>query len=343
MHVNVSIVGLNRVSVSFALALKRYQNQPKAAHTFTIIGSDAKGQAMKSAHKMGALDNFDIKILKATENADLILLNSPFGQLAEVYALIGPTLKPGAVVLDMAELKQLPIEWARKHFPANAQGQPLAYLVGITPVVNVKGLYEADYSVDAATADLFEEAEILVAPDAKCPSEAITLAEDIIGLLGAKPRFTDPAEHDALVATTETLPSLLGASLFYMVRRSEGWSDLRRMINPSLALLFQNLRYQTLEDMRLLVGQNRENMLRHLESLIGVLDEVHDLLEENDPDKVEAFFARVGSEWEKWDIKRHSGKWEDVQHIEALPGPLGSMTNFLTLKRRPRNGEDEDK
>ncbi|MBI5960495.1 MAG: prephenate dehydrogenase/arogenate dehydrogenase family protein [Chloroflexi bacterium] len=343
MHVNVSIIGLNRVSVSLALALKRYQGQPKAQHTFTIIGNDSQAHPMKTAQKMGAIDNFDIKLLKATENANLLIISAPPGQLEHIYSLLGPELKPGAVVLDITPLKQQAVAWAKEFFPTNAQGAPTAYLVGITPIVNAKGLYTSDPGVEAATADLFEKTEFLIAPDAQCPGEAIALAEDIIRLVGGQPRFMDPAEHDGLTVATEALPMLLGPALFYALQQSEGWSDLRRMVNPSLALMMNHLRTQTAEDLGVVLKQSRADLVHHLEGLIGVLDELHDILEENDTDRLDAFLAKVTSEWEKWDIKRHSGKWEDVQKLEALPGPLGSM-GFLTLKpRKKAEGEDEDK
>ncbi len=341
MHVKIAIVGLTRLSASFGLALKQYQDQPRAEHTFTIIGSDTKTQAMKDASKIGAVDNFDRKLLKATENADLILVDAPASSLEDIYTRLGPNLKPGAVVLELGRLKQPAIERAQQHFPTNPQGMPVAYLVGVTPIVNVEELYNASTSPEAASADLLDGAEFLITPDSKCPAEAIALAEDIIKLVGGKPRFMDPVEHDGLIAATEGLPDMLGAALFYMLQQSEGWMELRRMINPTLALATQNLRYQTPQDLFQLMTYNRENLVRHLESLIGVLDELHDALNDNDVDKLEAFLSLVAQEWDKWDVKRHSGKWEDVSEIQTLPGPFGSMGGFLTMRRK-KDSDDED-
>lgn len=346
MHVHVSIVGLDRLGVSFGLALKRYQNQPKTQHTFTIIGSDTRGESMKTAQKMGAVDNFHRTVLKATDNADLIITNVGYGAVEDLYARLGPELKPGAVVLDTSLLKQPVIKLAQQYFRTNAQGQPLAYLVGITPVVNVNGLYSGGIDADAARADLFDNSEILMAPDMSAPSEAIALAEDIVKLVGAKPRFIDPAEHDGLVAATEELPALLSTALFYTLQQSEGWMELRRMINPTFALATQNLRTQTPQDLLALFTENRANLLRHLESLIGRLDQVHDALANSDPAELEAFLAVVFKAWEHWDIKRHSGQWEGAKVPDLLPGPLGSVGNFLSIRRKTIRdeveGDDED-
>ncbi|MDL1872958.1 prephenate dehydrogenase/arogenate dehydrogenase family protein [Deltaproteobacteria bacterium PRO3] len=155
-------------------------------------------------------------------------------------------------------------------------------------------------------------------PDPQCPSEAIRLAEDVIRLTGGVPRFMDPAEHDALTAATEQLPALLGAALFYALQQSEGWPDLRRMVNPTLALAFQSLRTQTPNDLHVAFTHNRTNLTRHLDGVIGVLTELRAALAAGDSDKLAAFLTLVGKEWEKWDGKRHSGKWEEAREIEKL-------------------------
>lgn len=341
MHVTLSIIGLDRISTSFALALKRYQSQSKAQHTFAITGSNPSPQAVKAAQKLGAIDSSDRKPSKAVANADLVIVKCPPGRLADSYAQFGPALKPGAVVLDLSDLKEPVIALARKHFPANERGASLAYIVGVTPIVSASGLYAGETGPEAASADLFDGTECLVMPDTQCPSEAIRLAEDVIRLTGGVPRFMDPAEHDALTAATEQLPALLGAALFYALQQSEGWPDLRRMVNPTLALAFQSLRTQTPNDLHTVFTHNRTNLARHLDGMISVLSELRAALAAGDSDKLEAFLLLVGRQWENWDGRRHSGKWNEAPEIEKLPGLLASMGGFLTMPRK-KQGDDED-
>lgn len=345
MHVNVTIVGLDRITASIGLAFKRYQGQPRAEHTFTIIGSDVQASPMKVSEKIGAVDNFNRSLSKALDNADVVIFNAPPGQIDESYARLGAELKPGAVVLDLALLKQPAIARANRYFPANDKGAPLAYLVGITPIVNVTGLYSGDLEADAARADLFDNAEVLITPDTQSPSEAISLAEDVVRLMGGRPRFMDPAEHDGLIAATEALPALLGVGMFHMLQQSEGWPELRRMVNPALALIIQNFRYQTGQDLFALFTGNRENLVRHLEALIGTLDQLRDLLADSEnADRLEILLGRVQGEWEKWDVKRHSGQWEEIKEPDKM-GPLGLMGGFFSLGalggRRKPDREDE--
>ncbi|NDJ75489.1 MAG: prephenate dehydrogenase [Chloroflexi bacterium] len=342
MHVNVAILGLDRLGTSFGLALKTYEKQPKAEHSFTIYGSDPQSQAMKAAKQVGAVDDFHRQLLKVTANADLILMNVPFGALEEMYTRLGPEIKPGAVILDTSLLKGPAIEWAGRHLPSNSQGEPLAYMVGITPVVNVNGLYHGGNAPEDARADLFEKAEFMVAPAADCPSEAIALAEDVIRLMGGTVRFMDPVEHDGLIAATEQLPALLGVAQFFMLQNADAWMEFRRMINPTMALAAQTMRFQKAEDMQALFTLNRDNVVRHLEGLIGLLDQLRDALVAEEPDELEAFLVAAHKNWEQWDIKRHSGNWEDHKDPELLPGPFGSVSGFLSLTRRNNKDDDEE-
>jgi prephenate dehydrogenase len=343
MHATITIIGLDRLGTSIGLALKRYQNKARSEHSFTIIGSDPKPQPMKIAQQMGAVDSVERMVNKAVEGANVIIANLPYGSLAELYEGIGPDLRPGVVVLDLSPLKQRVIDLANEFFPKNTEGKPLAYLIGITPIINFNGLYSGDLSAEAARADLFDKSEIIITPDIHVPGSVIKLAEDISNILGAKPHFMDPIEHDGLIAASEQLPALLGTALFYTLQQSEGWLDLRRMVNPTLALVTQHLRYQSSDDLLALFSQNRENLARHLEAVIANLNEIHKVLLEggDQSEDMEAFLSVVQQAWDRWDVKRQRGVWEEAGEMPDIsPGRLlGSLGTVLTGRR----AKDEDK
>lgn len=342
MHVNVAIVGLNRLSVSFALALKQYAAQPKAQHTFSITGSDAQNHLMKAAEEIGALDNSHRSITRAINGANLVIVNAPPSEIEHVYTRLGAELKAGMVVLDFTPYKTQVLELARQHFPVNAKGTPIAYLVGVTPIVNIKGLYSGEVSIESAQADLFEDAEFLVTPNTQCPAEAITLAEDIIRLAGGTGRFMDPAEHDGLTTATEVLPSLVGAGLFFMLNQSDGWMELRRMINPATGSIIQNLRYQNAADLLALFTQHQSNLLRHLDAYIGTLNQIRAaLIDEAGPEQIEVLLTRLYSEWEKWDAKRYTNNWAETQAPDLGSGNLMSNLFGGNLLRGKPDRDDE--
>ena len=143
------------------------------------------------------------------------------------------------------------------------------------------------------------------------------------------------------IAEQITFIGELSAALFYALQQSEGWPDLRRMVNPTLALAFQSLRTQTPNDLHTVFTHNRTNLARHLDGMISVLSELRAALAAGDSDKLEAFLLLVGRQWENWDGRRHSGKWNEAPEIEKLPGLLASMGGFLTMPRK-KQGDDED-
>ncbi len=343
MHVHVAIIGLDRLSASIGLALKRYQNQSRSNHTFTIIGSDPQAQPMKTAQQLGAVDDFQRAPGKAVDKANLVVINAPHSERPDLYARLGQNFKPGVVVLDLAEIKQPVIDLAAAHFPTNAKGERVAYLVGMTPIINVDALYSGILGVEGARADLFDNSDIILTPDTHCPGEAIALAEDMVGLLGARSRFMDPREHDGLVAATEQLPALLGNALFYSLQQSDGWDDIRRMVNPTLALSIHTLGRRGYADELELFTHNRANLARHLDNLITVLKDVRGML--SDPASaalLEAFLVRTHGEWEKWDVKRHSGRWDESTSTEPLPGPFGTLGGLLGMGRRSPKEDDDN-
>jgi len=343
MHVNVTLIGLDRIGASLGLALKRYQSQPNARHTFTILGSDTENEPMKTAQKLGAIDTYHRDKVKAVEGADLIFTHLPYGETEGLFARIGPALRPGAVVVDLSLLKQPALQWADEFFPKNAQGAPLAYLVGITPMVAAPALYNGGIAAEDARADLFDGADILIVPDARCPAEAVQLAEDVARLVGGKPRFMDPAEHDGLIAAAEELPALLGAAVFYTLERSEGWAELQRMVNPTLALMFHSLRTRDQADTLALLQHNRANVLHHLEALIERLRQVRATLAAGtDDEELKAFLDIVYGGWQTWEARRTSGSWEAASAPDDLPGSFGAMGGMLFGRRLKKTDGDKN-
>ncbi len=300
---------------------------------------------MKTAQKLGAIDDFHRDKVKATESASVIVTHLPYGETEGLFARIGPALKPGAVVLDLSPLKQPALKWASEFFPKNEAGRLTAYLVGLTPMVGIDALYSGGIGVEDARADLFDGADVLIAPDAHCPAEAVQLAEDIARLIGGVPRFIDPAEHDGLIAATEELPALLGAALFYTLAQSDGWPELQRMVNPTLALSFQSLRTRSQADALTLLAHNRANVLRHLDSLIEQLGQVRGALASGaaiQDAELDAFLQVVYGAWLKWDARRTSGSWDDAARPDPLPGAFSAMGEML-FGRRSKKSDDEDK
>ncbi|MCC7449983.1 MAG: prephenate dehydrogenase [Anaerolineae bacterium] len=341
-RVNVTIIGLQRLGTSFGLALKRLMKTPGNQHEFIIAGNDEDSGAMKAARQMGAIDQ-DVRALEsAVEKADLVLMASPYDVTKEIFSVIGPVLKPGAVVMDTSPLKLPAIDWAKRVFRRNAEGQYEAYLVGVTPVINPAYLNDSSNDTSTARADLFDKGLLVVSPSPDCPQEAVQLIAELADLMELKVHFADPAEHDGIIAGMEALPLLLQLGYFRNLNGSKAWDDLQRFGNPAFALATYQLGQSTPEDLSALIHRNRENTVRALESLIGTLDELRDVLASGDDITVTEVFTDSIERYERWLKARRSSKWGDQPETPSvqgggLMGSLGSMLMPFGGKKRAKD------
>jgi prephenate dehydrogenase len=339
--VNVAILGLDRLGASFGLALKRYMQNKEAHHTFTITGYD-QGYNTKHAKKIGAIDSSERSADGAVAKAHIVLLATHYYKVPQLYEIFGPALPPGSVVLDMSPLKRKSIEWADRNLPHDPERA--AYMVGLTPILNPGVLYDSSTEVEAARADLFDGGTIILAPDSSCPAEAVELAAEVTRIIGASAHFMDPDEHDGLIAATEGLPTALAVALFQAMIRAEGWDDLQRLANPAFGLVTHQLHYQHPDSLWGMLHYNRENTVRHLNTLIQTLTEIRDGLQSDEEGLgLEAVLTESAAKFEEWEGHRLTNRWRPgTEGGEPLPSGnvLSSMGGFL-FGRRPNKDEDK--
>src|SRR4030095_15279248 len=133
--VTVAILGLGRMGASIGLALKRYNERKDAAHTFDIVFADIRGGIREDAKTLG-IDKVERDVFAAAANRDIVVIALPYADVQTAYKNLGSEIRSGAVVLDTSPLKQPSLQWAKAHLRADA------HLVGITPILNPKYLFD---------------------------------------------------------------------------------------------------------------------------------------------------------------------------------------------------------
>jgi prephenate dehydrogenase len=293
--VSVGILGLGRIGASMALALKRYNATKDARHTFDIVVSDSRAGTREEAQKLGVAPKIERNLFDAAENKDIVVFALPYAEVKAAYEVIGPLLRPGVVIMDTSPLKQPSLEWASKYLSAEA------HVIGITPILNPKYLFEGVDDTQYAREDLFDKGTMLLMPGVTAIKDAVELASDFSTLLGATPHFLDPAEHDGLIALTEGLPALLGVAAFYLLQNNRGWGDIQRLTNPSFGLLTHHLFDTHPDDLRDTWLQNRDNMLRTLDDYMGALRIFRDVLATSDQAALESALIKASEEYSQYD------------------------------------------
>ncbi|MBI5928091.1 MAG: prephenate dehydrogenase [Chloroflexi bacterium] len=343
MQVKVALLGLNRVTASLGLALHEYGNRPNSPIIFTILGRDNDNDVMRLAQQSGAIDNFNKNYAQVVGDADMIFLNTPMGQHDEVFEHLGKSLKPGAVVIDLSPLKQPGVSLAKRFFPKDMHDKPTAYLVGATPLVGYDALYSVDNSVSAAKEFLFRNSDILIAPDASVPGEAVKVVTDIADFLNMTPRFMDPAEHDALTGITEGMPALMALALMSVIVRSPSKSDFLRAANFSFGGAVHPLHDLTAQDLAMMTQPNRASLRQHLDQVLATLENIKQMLVDSDDMILPTYASGILDGMGEWEVRREKNHWDydtgsaDVRTVQPGFG-IGQM--FVPKFRRKDKEED---
>lgn len=191
----VTIIGVGLIGGSLGLALK----EKKIAKR--IIGVGRREESLKVARERREVDEITTDLTSGVKDADLVVIATPLELTIETFRKILPHLKKGCVVTDVGSVKG-PILKRIDH-PFFIGGHPLAGSEKRGP--------------QAARADLFKEATVVLTPVEKTDKKALALVKSMWQDLGAKVLFLDCAIHDRLVAFTSHLPHILAASLTNLI------------------------------------------------------------------------------------------------------------------------------
>lgn len=335
-EVQVAILGLNRIGTSIGMALKKYNGRAGAKHQFRVTGYSTRTDEVKAAQKLGAVDAVTGQPSDAARGKDVVVMAMPYGEVEAAYEYVAHDLRPGAVVLDFSPLKQGPLKWGAKHLSRDA------HMVGMTPLFNPARLFDAINNSEHASADLFDEGVMLAMPSVTCIPEAIELATDFSGILGSRTQFTDPAEHDSLMAATEIVPALLGLGYYAAVSRATGWSDVQRNTNPNFGVLTHHLYDTHPDDLVAMLRDSRIDTVRVIDTVLASLRDLRTALANDDRDTLESVASESSESYEQWYNKRYHWKFDDGKL--ATPEAPGMMTSLFGsfLGGRLRGGKSDD-
>lgn len=308
MPVQITIIGLGQIGASIGLALKA-----RGANVHRV-GHDKDSQAAKDAQKAGAVDDFKYNLPDSVRNAKIVILALPFGEVRETLEVIAPDLQEGTLILDTAPSKGTVAAWATELLP---QGR---FYVGLAPAIHPDYLHGVDYGVDAARADLFEKGLMAVTAPPGTPGNVFNLTTDFITLLGSVPLLMDTSEADGVLGTVQILPQLAAAALLDATLDKPGWQETRKLAGRPYAAVTSGLaHHDDAVSLREAALENRENVVRLLNSYIASLISLRDEIDANDR---EALGKRLENAWTgriRWFDERTEADWlnKESQRIDA--------------------------
>jgi prephenate dehydrogenase len=241
------------------------------------------------ARALGAADLVTSDLKEAVRGSDLIVICTPLSQMRTVAAQMRAHLQPGAIVTDVGSVKG----------SVMAELEPLlhearAVFVGSHPMAGSE-----KSGIEAARADLFDNAVCLVTPGNGTPTAAVAAVENFWRDVGARPLRMSAETHDDLVGRSSHLPHVVAAELANYVLSpahpkeqaevcAAGFRDSTRIASGSS------------EMWRDIALANRKNLGRVLGVFIEDLQEFQLALDRGDVKAVEEFFTKAKQRRDQW-------------------------------------------
>lgn len=202
----IAIMGLGLMGGSLGLALKA------RGYAGRISVYARRAETRAAAQSQGVADDVFADPVAAVRDADLVIYCTPILTIPDLVAQSRAGLKPGAILTDVGSTKA---ELAQQIAPLIADTGTC--FVGSHPVAGSE-----QQGMEAARADLYESALVVVTPDAT--AHTTTATEQVMHFweaLGASVKIISAIEHDRLMARTSHLPHLLATLLAVTAARDD--------------------------------------------------------------------------------------------------------------------------
>lgn len=278
-----AIIGVGLLGGSLGLAM-RQRGLAGQVHGYVRRAAGAE-----ECVRAGAADAAGTELAPVVQDADLVVLCTPIGQMGGLAERMVPVLKPGALVTDVGSVKAPVV--AQLEAICHAAG---AWFVGSHPMAGSE-----QTGMAAAKPDLFDGAVCVVTPTARSDTTALAQVEQLWGALGARVMRLSPAKHDAVVARASHLPQAVAAALAGLVLDPEappeqaqlcagGFRDTTRIASGS-------------PDMwRDILVANRRSVAQALDGFIAALRPLRRAVAAGDAGRIEAFLRTAKQRRDAW-------------------------------------------
>ncbi len=169
-----------------------------------IIGVDRDENVLARAEKLGVIDQSETSLEKGAAGADLIILSTPVGAMADVCEMLSDAAPDGALIIDVGSVKGVVAK----------AGAALPERLHFVPSHPVAGTEQS--GPEAGFATLFENRWCILTPLARkdeAYKSAINKAEELWTGVGALVEVMDAEHHDLALAVTSHLPHLIAFTL----------------------------------------------------------------------------------------------------------------------------------
>ena len=192
----LAIVGLGLIGSSIARGARQFGLARR------IVAVDRDAAVLERVRALGLADIATDDLAAGAAEADLVILCVPVGAVGAVAEIMGPALKPGAIVSDVGSVKASVVAAVTPHLPAG---------VPFVPAHPVAG---TEYSgPDAGFSTLFSGRWCILTPAADTDPAATARVQAFWEGLRAIVETMTPEHHDLVLAITSHVPHLIAYNI----------------------------------------------------------------------------------------------------------------------------------
>ncbi len=269
----VVVFGVGLIGGSFALALR------KAHAVDSVVGFGRSDQTLVHAKQLGIINRIGKDIAAEVADADLVMLATPVGQMAELMARIAPYLGAKTIVCDGGSTKSDVVGYAYAQL-----GDKAAQFVPAHPIAGAEQSGAA-----AARSDLFQWKKVVLTPLPENSAVSVDRVRRAWELCGAMVSQMTPQQHDEVFAVVSHLPHLLSFALVHDIAQRDN-RDLLLSFAASGFRDFTRIAASNPEMWRDICMANREVLIRELQVYIAELNRLSSALAAGDAQQVEQTF-----------------------------------------------------
>lgn len=279
----IVIFGVGLIGGSFALALR------KAGAVEKIVGFGRSLQTLQQAQQLGIIDRIGQDVAAEVGDADLVLLATPVGQMADVMARIAPHLGTNTLVTDGGSTKGDVVNYAHTHLAKH-----IAHFVPAHPIAGAEQSGAA-----AARADLYLGKRVVLTPLPENSVDTVAHVKRAWELCGASVSELTAQQHDKVFAAVSHLPHLLSFALVHDLAQRDNRDQLLSFAASGFRD-FTRIAASSPEMWRDISLANRNALMGELRQYADELYVLFQALENNDANKLDEIFrlaSKVRGGW----------------------------------------------
>lgn len=269
-----AIIGVGLIGGSLAMVMR------EKGISGTITGMGRGPENLKTALKMGLVDEVTTDLTEGVRGADLVIAAVPVQKISEVIKKALPALTPPCIITDVGSVKKAVIDAVE---PLLTDG------IDYVPAHPVAGTEESGAS--AAFAELFEQRLCIVTPTGKTSPAALSTVKALWREAGSKVVQMEPSAHDRVFSAVSHLPHVVAYTLVNTVAGGDG----RELLKFSAGGFrdFTRIASSSPEMWTDICAMNRDFLLEMIDKFQFNLDRLKKLIKDGDLGGVREEFEKA--------------------------------------------------